>query len=114
MHNNIGSAETRKIRKSSRNADGTLKIEYMNAKLNRFTKDKNLDILGNLYTKGRQYKINGEKTSYTGYFHIDLRNNKAYTGESPYKGAIPLIPLDRKSSQNILPTTSIAKTTGVY
>ena len=43
--------------------------------------DKNINIVGNLYTNGLEYKIKGQDNFYVGDYHIHIKTLVAYTGK---------------------------------
>ena len=61
----------------------------------------NKDFLGNLDTKGREFKIMGENTPYTGKYHIITKTLEVKTGEKPENGSKKLIRINGKSSRPI-------------
>ena len=105
MKNTLSNSKA-KIKKLSRNTDGSSKVEYDDVVVRRYKKDKNMELLGNLHTSGREFQISGEKAPYSGSYHIDLRTNKVYTGSMPNKKAKLLISSSKKEA---VKTIKVAK-----
>jgi hypothetical protein len=75
---------------------------------NKYKKDRNISVLGNQTTNGKEYRIKGEKAPYSGLYHINTKTMKAMTGASPDKTSKELIKL--KKSKKL----AVARTTGGY
>ena len=58
-------------------------------------KDRNIDILGNLNTSGREYRIKGEKAPYTGKYHINTKTLKVRTGSDPNNASKEMIKIKK-------------------
>ena len=78
---NIRNDIRKTIRLKTINGKST-KVEetFFNEKAN---KDVNIDILGNLYTKGGVFRLKGEKGYYEGLYHINIKTNRAMSGKEP-------------------------------
>ena len=63
-------------------------------------KDRNISILGNRVTNGKEYRIKGKKALYNGLFHIYTDTLKVMTGASPNKTSKELIKIKDDSGSH--------------
>ena len=59
-------------------------------------RDKNIFVVGDLYTKGSRFKIKGSDEPYQGDYHCNTKTGRILTGKNFTTDSKQLVPIERK------------------